>query len=184
MRIKSFLIKATAGLMLVFSAIAVFAAIPEDTVETNWQSTADAPSELLDQVIRDNLPADLATDATQMQMWEIQLAGQPTPLYLIDSRIADTTADPASNPLCGALGCAFFGYVRANSSYEKVLDAYFRPELPPEVPLFELTETLQNDLPVLSVNQLEGNQIQQFTLIFNGEQYETVEIQTLPHRYE
>lgn len=184
MQIKPLLVKATAGVMLIFSAIAVFAALPEDATETNWQSAANAPSELLDQLVSDNLPADLSIDATQMQVWEIQLAGQPAPLYLIDTRVANSAEDPAGNPLCGALGCAFFGYVLTNGSYEQVLDAYFRPELPPEMSLFELAEALQNDLPVLKVNQLEGDQIQQFTLVFNGEQYENVEIQTLPQRYE
>ncbi|MEO0537718.1 MAG: hypothetical protein AAF215_28130 [Cyanobacteria bacterium P01_A01_bin.123] len=184
MRIKPLLVKTTAGVMLIFSAIAVFAALPEDATETNWQSASHAPSKLLDQVVSDNLPSDLSIDATQMQVWEIQLAGQPAPLYLIDTRVADNAEDPAGNPLCGALGCAFFGYVLTDGNYEKVLDAYFKPELPPEVPLFELAEALQNDLPVLKVNQLEGDQIQQFTLVFNNGQYENVEIQTLPQRYE
>ncbi|MCG8368814.1 MAG: hypothetical protein MJA27_36460 [Pseudanabaenales cyanobacterium] len=151
----------------------------------NWNDAVySAPLGLMEQVQRNNLSPDLPIDTGRMRVRKVQQSGQSEPLYLIDSQIADAAKYPQANLLCGELGCAFFGYIPSDSRYEEILNTYFNPHLPPDIPLFESTETLKNGLPVLKVNQMESEQVQQLTLAFNGQAYEVIENQLFPDRYE
>jgi hypothetical protein len=148
-----------------------------------WSYAAQsAPSELMTQVRAEHLSPDAAVDTGRMKVWKIQQSGQTQPLYLIDSRVAD--AANSTNPLCGASGCAFFGYLVTASNYQQVLNIYLDPRLPPHIALIEVINTLQSGLPVLKVNQLEGDRIQQLTLTFDGTQYQVTDTQLSPQRYE
>ncbi|KAM3099287.1 hypothetical protein ACKFKF_15145 [Phormidesmis sp. 146-12] len=174
-----------AGLMI--SAIVVLGIINQSaSVEIGWREAAhNAPPELMQQVVEENLSSDFKGDSGRMKVLQIQRSGQSKPLFLIDSRIANEANQSAGNPLCGASGCQFFGYVSTqNNRYQRVLAAYFNPRLPPKIQLFDITHRLQNGLPVLTVNQLEDKQIRQFIFAFNGKFYELVETQLLPKVYE
>jgi hypothetical protein len=178
---RTFLIRVVILLLLVFSAGGIYAALPKVN-ESGWQHASEAaPPGLMEQVVRENISPNAQVNSGQMKIWKIQRSGQPAPMYLIDSRVASSAT---TSPLCGASGCAFFGYVRQGEGYRRVFASYLDPRLPPNIPLFELVNHSSNGLPVLKINQLEGNQSQQLTLTFNGQMYEVTETQLLPQRYE
>ena len=149
-----------------------------------WQPVASvAPPGLMMQIAGDNLAPGFKDQVGQMKMMRPWQPGQSRALYLIDSRTADLSTQ--GNPLCGSLGCAFFGYVptnieERNESFQSVLSLYLKPNLPPDVPLIEATDTLYNDMPELVIHQLEGDQLVYMRLVLSNEQYEVVETQYLP----
>ncbi len=156
------------------------------SVELGWrEASRSAPSGLMQQVVQENLSSEFKGDSGRMKIWRIQRSGQSKPLFLVDSRIANEAEQPTTNPLCGASGCQFFGYIPAqNNRYQRVLAAYFNPRLPPKISLFDVTDKLQNGLPVLTVNQLEKRQIRQLIFAFKETSYELIETQLLPDIYE
>lgn len=172
------------GLILI-STIAVLA-MKSASVETGWQEAArSAPPGLMQQVVQENLSAGFTGDTGQMKVWRILQSGQSKPLFLIDTRSTNEATHPGENPLCGALGCQFFGYLStAKDRYQRVLSEYFKPQLPPKVSLIEPSQTVQNGLPILKINQLEGKQVKQMIFAFNGKTYDVVETHLLPKVYE
>ena len=144
--------------------------------QTGWQLAQDvAPLPLLSQMMQDNLSPTFPVDPGQMQMWKVQVAGQRQPLYLVDSRVEGSE----TQPLCGAIGCAFFGYIPYDIGFQRVLATYLNPHVPPGRSLIEPTTTVEHGLPRLVVNQLSSEGFQQYTLGFNGEVYEIQQIDTL-----
>ncbi|PSR19306.1 hypothetical protein C8255_02800 [filamentous cyanobacterium CCP3] len=144
--------------------------------QIGWRLAKEvAPLPLLSQMLQDNLSPTFPVDPGQMQMWRVQVTGQRQPLYLVDSRVEGSE----TQPLCGAIGCAFFGYIPQDSSFQRVLATYLHPHVPPGRSLIEPTTTVDNGLPRLVVNQLGAEGFQQYTLGFNGEVYEIQQIDTL-----
>ncbi|MEO1396079.1 MAG: hypothetical protein AAFV90_24540 [Cyanobacteria bacterium J06634_5] len=144
-----------------------------------WQPAADvAPPGLMMQIAADNLTSGFETQLDQMKMMRPWQPGQRKALYLIDSRTANLSTQ--DNPLCGALGCAFFGYVPTDEEFQNVLSLYLDPHLPPDIPLIETSDRLQNNMPELIIHQLEGDQLMRLRMVLNTEQYEVVETQYLP----
>lgn len=171
--------------LILTSTIAVLA-MKSASVETGWQNSArSAPPGLMQQVVKENLSSDFTGDTGRMKVWRIFQTGQSKPLFLVDTRSMNEANHPHENPLCGALGCKFLGYVStAKEQYQQVFANYLKPQLPPKVPLIEPTPTIRNGLPTLKINQLEGRQVKQSVLAFNGKGYEIVETQLLPKVYE
>jgi hypothetical protein len=126
-------------------------------------------------MMQDNLSPTFPVDPGQMQMWKVQVAGQRQPLYLVDSRVKGSEIQP----LCGAIGCAFFAYIPQNTDFQRVLATYLNPHALPGRDLIEPTSTVDNGLPRLIVNQLGAEGFQQYTLGFNGQVYEIQHIETL-----
>ena len=146
---------------------------------TDWQPAKNiAPEGLMEQVIEENVNPGFEVQADEMQVLRVFLHNQADPLYLIDSRIADSGTEAES--LCGALGCAFFGYVQTDEGYQSVLNIYLDPSLPPDVYLIDSSNVLQNDMPELIVHQLENEQLLQMKLVLSSDRYEVVETQYLP----
>ena len=144
--------------------------------QTAWRLAEEvAPLPLLSQMMQDNLSPTFPVDPGQMQMWKVQIARQRQPLYLVDSRVEGSK----TQPLCGAIGCAFFGYIPQDIGFQRVLATYLNPHVPPGRSLIEPTTTVDNGLPRLVVNQLGAEGLQQYTLGFNGEVYEIEQIDTL-----
>ena len=144
--------------------------------QTDWRLAQDvAPLPLLSQMLEDNLSPTFPVDPGQMQMWKVQVAGQRQPLYLVDSRVVDSEIQP----LCGAIGCAFFGYISYDAGFQRVLATYLNPHVSPGRSLIEPTTTVEHGLPRLLVNQLGVEGLQQYTLGFNGQVYEIQQIDTL-----
>lgn len=171
--------------LILASTIAVLA-MKSASVETGWQEAArSAPPGLMQQVVQENLSSDFAGDVERMRVWRISQSGQSKPLFLVDTRSINGATRPNENPLCGALGCKFLGYVSATKDrYQQVLANYLKPQLPPKISLIEPTSTIRNGLPTLKINQLEGKQVKQSVLGFNGKEYEVVETHLLPKLYE
>ncbi|MEL7358228.1 MAG: hypothetical protein AAFN40_16895 [Cyanobacteria bacterium J06560_6] len=148
-----------------------------------WQLVANAaPPGLMMQIGTENLASGFDAQLGQMKIMRPWQPGQTLALYLIDSRAADLSTQ--DNPLCGALGCAFFGYVPTDNGYQNVLSLYLNPHLPPDIPLIEATDELQNQMPELIIHQLEGTQLLRMRLVLNNERYEVVETQYLPEQDE
>jgi hypothetical protein len=104
---------------------------------------------------------------------------------LIDSRITSIAEYPHANPLCGASGCAFFGYIPADGKgFQEVWNTYLNVNLPPEVSLFESPDELRNGFPVLKINQMQGDRIEQSHWSFNGQEYEITKTLLTPQTYE
>ena len=145
-----------------------------------WQLASEgAPPGLMQQVQTDALQPNAWVDVGQMYIWRIQQPNQAQPLYLIDSR----TGQASESPLCGALGCAFFGYISTESGFQQVYAAYLDPHLPPDTELFEPLESQANGLPQLRLYQLEHPQLHAFTLTFDGHRYTVADVnyRPLPH---
>ena len=144
--------------------------------QTGWRLAQEvAPLPLLSQMMQDNLSPTFPVDPGQMQIWKVQVAGQRQPLYLVDSRVEGREMQP----LCGAIGCAFFAYIPQNIDFQRVLATYLNPHVLPGRSLIEPTPTVDNGLPRLVVNQLSAEGLQQYTLGFNGQVYEIQQIDTL-----
>jgi len=142
---------------------------------SGWRlAQAVAPLPLLSQIMQDNLSPNFPVDPGQMQVWRVQIAGQRQPLYLVDTRVEGIE----TQPLCGAMGCAFFGYIPQDTGFQRVLATYLMPHLPPGRTLIEPTTTLDQGLPRLVVTQQGTDGVQQYTLGFNGEVYEIQHIET------
>ena len=161
------------GLGLV--AISIVLAIPHLSAQ---EHEIAAPSKLLEQVAAANLNSIYASDIAEFKVTKYQQFGQSAPLYWIDTRSNEVGS------LCGVSACAFFAYMPTGESYHKVLSLYLNPHLPPDVSLLEHTETLHHKQPVLHIHQLEGHHLRQFTLAFNGEQYNITDSQLLAERYD
>ncbi|MBD2114970.1 MULTISPECIES: hypothetical protein [Cyanophyceae] len=144
--------------------------------QMDWRLAQEvAPLPLLSQMMQDNLSPTFPVDPGQMQMCKVQVAGQRQPLYLVDSRVEGREMQP----LCGAIGCAFFAYIPQNTDFQRVLATYLNPHVPPGRSLIEPTITVEHGLPRLVVNQLSAEGLQQYTLGFNGQAYEIQQIDTL-----
>lgn len=156
-----------------------------DGEQSGWKPASQvAPPGLLEQIVRENIEPGIAIDARNMKLWKIQPPKAKQALYLIDTRVArgGTSQD---NPLCGAGGCVFLAYTQVSGDrYQRVLQTYLNPLLPPEVPLIKPAPELQSGLPCLLVNQLENRKIRTFKLCLNGTNYAVVESHLLPKVYE
>jgi hypothetical protein len=151
----------------------------------NWSYAVNsAPSGLIQQIVANHLSQNLPVDSGRMKVLTVQLPGQKQPLYLVDSRITNLAQYPHVNPLCGASGCAFFGYIPTEQQFREVWNAYLNVNLPPNVSLFESPDALQNDLPVLKTNQMRGNRVEQSHWSFNGQEYEVTKTLLTPRTYE
>ena len=131
-----------------------------------------APSGLMEQVVAENFNQDgFPVDPGRLRFRKIQQPGQPQPLYLIDSQVTDLSR-PRANPLCGAAGCAFFGYLPTDSGYQKVLDIYLQPFVPEGMPLIEATEDLVGGVPCLVFTQQIGpTTLEKVRWCYDGEEY-------------
>ena len=164
------------GLGLV--AISIVLAIPRLLVQ---EHEITAPPTLLEQVVAENFNSTYASHVDPFQVMKYQQFGQSAPLYWVDTRLSEANG---SNPLCGISSCAFFAYIPTDRSYRKVLSLYLNPHLPPDVALLERMEILHHKQPVLHIHQLEGHHLRQFTLAFNGQQYDITDSQLLAKRYD
>ena len=76
--------------------------------------------------------------------------------------------------LCGLTGCLYALYVqrdRANLP-QRVFSGYLNPGLPPGTPLLKQSDQTLNNLPCLTLNQIQGANLKQYSLCFKGQQYE------------
>jgi hypothetical protein len=141
----------------------------------NWQPASQVLSiDFQQQILRENLQPGTPIDIGQMKVLTV---GR---LRLIDTRIGHPTKAAAANPLCGAESCLFLGY----RNYQRVLNIYLNPNLPPKISLIQPIDEQRENLPCLLINQLEQQKIHTAKLCFNGTAYETVETQILPEVYE
>jgi hypothetical protein len=151
--------------------------------KSDWQpAEAIAPPELMKQAAEEHLGASFDDQLSRLSVMKIWQSGQAEPLYIIDSRIPDI--EMHKNPLCGALGCLYLGYVQTSDGYQNVFNSYLDPRLPPDVSLIEASDDLQNEIPELIVHQLAGRQLLRLRLTLNSERYEVVETQYLPEQNE
>ncbi|MEO0769056.1 MAG: hypothetical protein AAFY72_06425 [Cyanobacteria bacterium J06649_4] len=176
--------KLKTGLMVGGLAIAlplmfgVYQVWPRST-KSDWQpAEAIAPDELMAQAAEENLGPSFDGQLGQLKVMKIVQSGQVAPLYLINSRIPSLPIH--ENPLCGALGCLFLGYVQTSTGYQNVLSTYFDLRLPPDIALLEVGDELQNEMPELIIHQVEGNQLLQLRMALNHERYEVIDTQYLP----
>jgi hypothetical protein len=151
-----------------------------------WQDIGkQAPTELTLQIAQDNLYPGIPVDTGRMKIWKLKLSAQDRPLYLVDSRITDLAKYPHVNPLCGASGCAFLIYKPDNDRhFQQIWSAYLNVNLPPTVALFEPSTDLSHGLPILKINQMEGQRIRQLRLSFDGKVYEITQTTLMPQIYE
>lgn len=166
------------GIAIASVLVGVYQVWPHNK-NSDWQLAGSiAPENLMERLAEENINSTFEVQTDQMKVLKVSLLNQTELLYLIDSRMAGS--DTSREPLCGAFGCAFFGYVPTEEGYQNVLSLYLDTNLPPEVPLIEVSEALKNGMPELTVHQLEGSQLLKMKLVLNNERYEVVEIQYLP----
>lgn len=98
--------------------------------------------------------------------WVEQVQAHPEGnFYLIDFN---------SDRLCGRLGCLYAGYLfdEKEQKLSSVLNIYFRPELPPGVPLFQVDRSREVEPPCLKVHQFQNfKKLVLHTFCFNGTEY-------------
>jgi hypothetical protein len=147
-----------------------------------WQSISP---KLSAQVMTENFRPDIPIDVGRLRTWKIQQPGQGIPIYLVDSRLSDRAEYPRVNPLCGASGCAFLIYKPDDDRhFQQIWSAYLNVNLPPTVALFEPSSDLSHGLPILKINQMEGQRIRQLRLSFDGKVYEITQTTLMPQIYE
>jgi hypothetical protein len=153
--------------------------------ESNWKSVADsAPPGLMAQIQAEMLNSKYAAEVEKMKLWAIDLPRQQHSLYVINAQTANLVK-PNANPFCGDSGCAFFAYIASGKEqYQQVWNAYLNVHLPPKVTLFETPDLLRNRMPVLKINQLQGQRVQQLHLTYNGQRYEVTTTLLTPQAYE
>ncbi len=153
--------------------------------QDQWRFAKDiAPPGLVDQIVQENFQSSSPVEAGNMKVWKIQQPQQREPLYLIDTRVTHDSKQARANPLCGQQDCLFLGYVPKRDRYQRILNLYLNPHLPPKMALWRSLSELNNGLPCLVAQQLVQEKIQAFKLCFNGQVYEITETQRLPKRYE
>jgi hypothetical protein len=151
--------------------------------KSDWQPAETiAPPELMAQAADEYLGTSFEDQLGQLNVKKIVQSGQAEPLYIINARIPDI--EMHKNPLCGASGCLYLGYVQTSNGYQNVFNSYLDPRLPPDVLLIETGDSLQNEMPELIVHQLEGRQLLRLRLTLNNDRYEVVETQYLPDQNE
>jgi hypothetical protein len=147
-----------------------------------WQSIS---RKLSIQVREENFRPDIPVDIGRLRTWKIEQPGQSNPIYLVDSRLSDRAEYPRVNPLCGASGCAFFIYKPdGDHHFQQIWSAYLNTNLPPTVALFEPSPDLSHGLPILKINQMEGQRICQSRLSFDGKVYAITQTTLMPQNYE
>lgn len=177
MKLKSGAIAASLAIALPL-IVGIYKAWPRPE-SSAWQPLAEvAPPSLMMHIGEAHLTSGFDEQLGQMHVMQPWQPGQSTALYIIDSRAADLST--SENPLCGALGCAFFAYVPTERGFQNVLDLYLDPHLPPEISLIEIGDTLDHDMPTLIIHQLDGDKLMQMHLVLNNDQYEIVETHYLP----
>ncbi|WP_163666193.1 hypothetical protein [Adonisia turfae] len=168
------------GGLSVALAVGVYAKT-SSTAQTGWQLAGEiAPPELLKQIGEEHLSSPEPVNLSQMRVLKVHQSRQSAPLYLVDTRLADSD----QQPLCGKAGCAFLGYIPGQQSYQTVFNTYLNPHLPPDTELLSVTDTLQSGLPTLTLHQLEGQQLQRFTVAFDGIHYAVVTVDNLSSSHE
>ena len=162
-------------------AVVVVYAKTSSTAQTSWQLAGEiAPPELLKQIGEDHLSSPEPVNLSHMRVLKVHKPRQSGPLYLVDTRLAESD----QQPLCGQAGCAFLGYIPGQASYQTVFNTYLDPHLPPDTDLLSVTDTLQSGLPTLTLHQLEGQQLQRFTVAFDGTHYAVVTVDNLSSPHE
>jgi hypothetical protein len=147
-----------------------------------WQSISH---KLSAQVMTENFRPGIPVDVGRLRTWKIQQPGQSNPIYLVDSRLSNWAEYPRVNPLCGASGCAFLIYKPdGDRHFQQIWSAYLNTNLPPTVALFEPSPDLSHGLPILKINQMEGQRIRQSRLSFDGKVYEITQSTLMPQIYE
>lgn len=130
-----------------------------------WHQASDvAPRGLMQQVVKENF-SQPTSKVNFQAMGVMKIPGQEQPLYIID---------PRSNSLCGAAGCAYFGYVPHSNGYRRVLSIYLNPNLPPQTPLITTASKTAFGLPCLNFSQLNQNQVEVVQWCYNGKEYNFV----------
>ncbi|MEA5464059.1 hypothetical protein [Leptothoe sp. PORK10 BA2] len=168
------------GGLSVAVAVGVYAKA-SSTAQTTWQLAGQiAPPELLKQIGEEHLSSPEPVNLSQMRAWKIHQPRQSAPLYLIDTRVTDSE----QQPLCGKAGCAFLGYIPGQQGYQTVFNTYLDPHLPPNTDLLSVTDELQSGLPTLTLHQLDGQQLQRFTVAFDGTYYAVVTVDNLSPTHE
>jgi hypothetical protein len=153
--------------------------------ESNWKPAANsAPPGLMAQIQAEMLNSKYAAEAGKMKLWAIEIPGQQYPLYVINAQTA-SLVKPNVNPFCGNSGCAFFAYIATGKEqYQQAWNAYLNVHLPPKVNLFETPDVLRNGMPVLEINQLQGQRVRQLHLTYNGQRYEVTTTLLTPQTYD
>jgi hypothetical protein len=147
-----------------------------------WQSISH---KLSAQVMTESFRPGIPIDVGRLRTWKIQQSEQSDPIYLVDSRLSDRADYPRVNPLCGASGCAFLIYKPdGDRHFQQIWSAYLNVNLPPTVALFEPSPDLSHGLPILKINQMEGQRIRQLRLSFDGKGYEITQTTLMPQIYE
>ncbi|MBD2181005.1 hypothetical protein H6S82_00685 [Planktothrix sp. FACHB-1355] len=140
-------------------------------VPLQWKQADSIPPILLQLAVNEN------TSATPNRLNDVLVASIPTKdkkqLYIFNYNSPDT---------CGKLGCLYVGYLeKGESSYQRVLNLYLQPNLPPKHSLISInSDVSSSSLPCLEIKQVDKSNLQIVTYCFNGSFYQpTKSIQTL-----
>jgi hypothetical protein len=162
------------GLFLLLSVLLGTMGCSAKAAGVPWRKATDIVSKpLVAQVIAQNTAAtgqeaQILADTTQA--WQIQ--GKDGKLLLFHFNTPN---------LCGTLGCLYVGvWEREAGSPVQVLSSYLKPNLPPDQPLFEVTQHQgEAALPCLQVQQAESARLRQNTLCLVGIRYQVVDSRLL-----
>jgi len=152
-------------------------------ISEQWQyASVAAPPGLMAQVEEENFDPNVAIDPGRMKLLHIIMPNQPTPLYIINSRLEyecpPSGCSDAANPLCGWKGtCTYFIYISDHNAYRRILRDEFNPLRPSEVkePFIAASDRLVNGLPCLRFSEvtssLSAKEVQQRIFCYDGSNY-------------
>jgi hypothetical protein len=162
------------GLFLLLSVLLGTMGCSAKAASVPWRKATDiAPKPLIAQVLAQNTAVtgqEAQILADTMQAWQIQ--GRDGKLLLFQFNTPN---------LCGTLGCLYVGvWEREAHSPMQVLSSYLNPNLPPDQPLFEVTQRQSEAaLPCLKVQQAESARLRRHTLCLVETRYQVVDSRLL-----
>ncbi len=159
------------ALFLLLSAALGMAGCSVQAFGTPWRSYSQAlEGAEVTQILADNsflTPEQITTERIEA-VTVFPLDG----LILVNLNDAD---------LCGHSDCVYLGYMRAeDESLKEVFHTYLNPNLPPDYSLFEALDLSANGLPCFLINQVNGTDIDRYTLCFDGEEYRVEDVKAAP----
>ncbi|MBD2305633.1 hypothetical protein H6G17_08895 [Chroococcidiopsis sp. FACHB-1243] len=124
---------------------------------------------VLEQVERDythDIAPDTPMNVGQMQVSKISKSNSQV-LYLVNTRLPGK--DPNNDSSCGQVGCLFYGYVKQNNHFVRVLNGYINDFHVQDAPPTIQASRINNHLPCLHLTSAKR---QSKELCYNGRTYQ------------
>lgn len=160
------------ALFLLISAVLGMAGCSVQVFGTPWQAYSP--------VLEESEVVQILTDNTLLTPAQVTAEHiEAVKVFPLDGLFLVNLNDP--DQFCGHSDCLYLGYRRAaDESLKEVFNAYLNPNIPPDYSLFEPLDRTANGLPCFLINQVNGTDIDRYTLCFDGSEYQVEDVKAFP----